>query len=142
MTGDQIEMLVPAVTGVVIMGGAGWLICIMAARGANGKLRRNPLMGIRTAATQASDEAWAAAHIASEKQTRMGGVGAIVAGLLSSAIALLGVFGIASADVAAPFSAGAVLAGAAWLVAWALRATVVGNRAARAAEQERIARGA
>lgn len=61
---------------------AGGAVIVWTARaGASGRLRRNELVGIRTAATLASDEAWAAAHRAGARRTEIGGWCAIATGV-------------------------------------------------------------
>ncbi|PTR22886.1 SdpI/YhfL family protein [Rhodococcus sp. OK519] len=48
---------------------------------ANGRLRRNPYLGIRTPTVMFSDETWATAHRASRAWTGIGGAASVVTGL-------------------------------------------------------------
>lgn len=67
----------------LVLIGSGALAVGIAARGADGRLKRNGLAGIRTRATMASDEAWLAAQVAGERSTRIGGWTMAAAGLVA-----------------------------------------------------------
>lgn len=57
--------MIAGVTGAAIVGPLiGLLVWVVARAAASGRLGRNGVVGIRTRATQASDEAWRAAHAA------------------------------------------------------------------------------
>lgn len=107
---------------VVVMVATGVVLLATARAGADGRLRRNGLVGIRTPATMASDEAWRAGHVAAEPATRWAGWVAIASGVP----ALL--------PVAVGVGVGSVLAGSAAVLALVVRGAVVAGRAARAAD--------
>ena len=56
------EELIGRIVLAVVMAATGVLLIWQARAAAAGKLRRNQIAGIRTAATLSSDEAWLAAH--------------------------------------------------------------------------------
>lgn len=60
--------------------GAGLLIVAVAVKGWRGDLARNKMVGIRTPATMASDEAWHVAHRLAGPWMIAGSLGAIVPG--------------------------------------------------------------
>ncbi len=67
-------------TLVLSLAVGGAVLVWVARAGASGRLRRNELVGIRTQASLASDEAWAAAHRAGARWTEVGGWCGIAAG--------------------------------------------------------------
>ncbi|MBP2437488.1 SdpI family protein [Microbacterium amylolyticum] len=110
--------LAPKIVFFVCMVGSGVLLIWMAQAAASGRLKRNPLAGIRTSRTMESDAAWLAAHIRARRPTAMGGITAVVAGccvLLPVPVAVFSVI---------------VLAGAVATLAIVIYAAVVGGRAA------------
>lgn len=97
----------------------GVLLAVVASRSRRGTLPRNWIVGIRTSATLASDEAWNAAHRAGARALSIGawgtfGTGALILLRLSNGIGLA-----------------VVTIGLVWLLAWVLRAGCLGDRAAR-----------
>lgn len=109
----------------------GVLILWMAGRAAAGTLPRNDFAGIRTAATRASDEAWVAAHRAGAADLRRSVIGAVIAAgapWVSLAVPEPGRQAVVAAGV---------LLGAAVLLAFSVRAAIVGQRAARAVTDRR-----
>ncbi|MFC7430443.1 MULTISPECIES: SdpI family protein [unclassified Agrococcus] len=101
---------------------SGLLLRWMAGAAASGRLGRDPIAGIRTRATLASDAAWRAAHRRADGLTRAAGWCSIGAG--------------ATALVPLPMSVviAVVLLGTTGMIVLALRAAVVGRHAARAAD--------
>ncbi len=71
-----------AIGMAAVMIGAGVLVIWVAVRAADGRLSRNPLAGVRTRATMASDEAWLAGHQAARNLTVAGGAVSVLAGVL------------------------------------------------------------
>jgi len=69
-------MIGALVTSTVAMVAVAVLAFWTARRGAAGTLPRNDVIGIRTGATRASDEAWIAAHRAGAGDLRRSGIGA------------------------------------------------------------------
>ncbi|QEV99444.1 SdpI family protein [Microbacterium caowuchunii] len=53
----------------VLLLGAGILLIWLARSAASGRLKRNPLAGIRLPSTMATDEAWLAAHVRAKRPT-------------------------------------------------------------------------
>lgn len=96
-----------------------------ARRATAGTLPRNDLVGIRTTATRASDEAWIAAHRAGAADLRRSGVGAATTALLPWAAVAM------PAPLREPTIAVAILVGVAVLLGFSVRAGIVGQRAAR-----------
>lgn len=78
-----IEVLPAALIVAVVMVGVGLLTRSLAERGADGRLARNGIAGIRTKATQSSDEAWLAAHRVGLGPTRRGGEAFVASAVLS-----------------------------------------------------------
>lgn len=102
--------------------GAGTLILWTAKATSSGRLKRNPVAGIRLAVTMASDRAWLAAHQAARRSMETAGWCAIVGGVPS----LL--------PVPLPFMLVSALTGVIAMTVLVLRGANVGARAARAAE--------
>ena len=98
-------------TGIVLL----WV----AQATADGRVRRNQLVGIRLASTMASDEAWLAAHRTAKRPTQAAGWCSILCVLP----ALL--------PTPMVFVVGAVLAGGVVIFSLVLYGAVVGRRAAR-----------
>lgn len=113
-------------TGLLVVA-AGLLIVVLARRAAQGRIRRNPIAGIRTAATMASDEAWLAAHQAGEALTALGGWIFVATGAVTMAGARLGAL---DAGWWAAVLIGGMLLALGAVVAGGIR----GHRAARAME--------
>lgn len=118
-------MIGALVTATVAMLAVTVLAFWTARRGAAGTLPRNDVIGIRTATTRASDEAWAAAHRAGAADLRRSGFGAAATAVLPWAAVTL------PEPVREPAIAVVVLAGVAVLIGFTVRAGVVGQRAAR-----------
>ena len=115
MDGELIGRLVIA----VVMTASGALLIWQARAAAAGRLGRNAFIGIRTTATQASDEAWRAAHARAETPT-------ILAGVVSLAVGLSALLPIST-----QFYSGVVVSAAAVLLGLVLYAARVGSAAAR-----------
>ncbi len=125
-------MLALTATGVLVVA-AGLLLVVVARRAAQGRIRRNPIAGIRTAATMASDEAWLAAHRAGESLTALGGWIFVATGAVTMAGARLG-----AAEAAWP---AAVLIGGMLLALGAVvTGGIRGHRAARAISEDELTR--
>lgn len=103
---------------LIAMVGSGILLIWMARAAASGRLKRNPVAGIRIPSTMMSDEAWLAAHVRAKRATTCAGVVSVASGL----IALL--------PVPAPVLAAAVLAGCGAMLGFVLYGARVGGRAA------------
>lgn len=103
---------------LIAMVGAGILMIWMARAAASGRLKRNPIAGIRVSSTMVSDEAWLAAHVRAKRATMCAGFSAMASGL----VALL--------PVPAPVLAAVVLAGCAAMIGFGLYGAWVGARAA------------
>ena len=100
---------------------AGAAVSLVTRRAADGRLRRNPLAGIRTGATLRSDAAWQSGHVAAVPWADAAGVAFAAGGLL----------GLALRTSAFPVALlGGVLVGTALL----LTGTVRAGRAAAAAD--------
>ena len=111
-----------AAVGLAVLLAAGGLVLIAVGRRARaGRLRRNPIVGIRTTLTLNSDVAWDAAHLAGGHLLSIAGFGPLVTGPLLLSHPTNGT-GLAI-----------VLAGIGWMLAWILAAGVVGTRAAQEA---------
>lgn len=68
---------------LVVLAGAGVLIVWMARAAATGRLKRNPIAGIRVPSTMASDEAWLAAHVRAKRPTELAGYISAAGGLFA-----------------------------------------------------------
>ena len=110
-----------AVGLALLLAAAGIAVVVVGRRASAGRLRKNPLVGIRTTLTLNSEIAWDAAHLAGGRLLSIAGLGPLVTGPLL---------------LTRPTNAGGlalVLAGLAWMVGWILAAGVVGTRAAEQA---------
>ncbi len=112
-------LILPAASLVSVALLLGWL----AHASSDTDVGRNSLIGIRTRATMASDEAWAAGHQAA--------AGVVLAGAWTSAAA--GLLGGALAVAGSRVAIGVVIAGYLAMLALLLVATARANRAARRA---------
>ena len=97
-----------------------------ARRASAGTLPRNDLIGIRTAATRASDAAWVAAHRAGAADLRRTGVAALATAVLPWAAVVVP---DAYREVVIVV---AILGGVGAILGFSVHAAVVGGRAARA----------
>lgn len=127
---------VTALTGTVVgllLVAAGAVVIVVARRAASGKIPRNRLAGIRTRATLASDQAWAAGHRAAEIESVRAGRTLQVTG---AALVLIGL--AAAVDAIAPNSAHLLirtgaLVGTAVMFFFVFRVLRSANAAARSA---------
>lgn len=105
----------------------------LAKRGADGRLKKNKLAGIRTKATLASDEAWLVAHQAGEADSVLGANIAAASGVVSifgaAVLAVLGVVGPEGYMIAWTVI---LLSGVTLMTVLLLRGTLRGHRAAKA----------
>ena len=76
---DAVPLLMAFLVGPLLLG-AGLLIAAVAVKGWRGDLVRNRLVGVRTPATLASDEAWLVAHRIAGPWMLAGSLGAVVPG--------------------------------------------------------------
>ena len=109
---------------LVVMTAAGVLLIWVAHAAASGRIKRNPIAGIRTAATMESDQAWLAAHVRAKPATVRAGIAAIVSGLA------------ALPPLPTPVSAAVVVVGCAVMLAFVLHGARIGSRAARNATHD------
>lgn len=86
MNGSVATSLPISVAAVLV----GILILVIGLRSRAGRIRRNPFTGIRTRASMASPEAFAAANRAGAPMMMVGGVLAIVGGLIGLPVGLTG----------------------------------------------------
>ncbi len=103
---------------------AGILVWIVAVRGADGRLEKNWIAGIRTRATMRSDKAWLAAHEKALGPSKLAAIGSVFIGLL---LIVIRPEGIGFAFI--------MIAGAFLLPALVVYGAVLGNRAAKEADQ-------
>lgn len=115
---DMDTDLAPRLIMFVCMAGSGVLLIWMARAAASGRLKRNPIAGIRTARTMESDEAWLAAHIRAKRPTLFGGIASLAVGVC----ALL--------PVSLPVFVSVALGGSVAMLIFVLYGAVVGGRAA------------
>lgn len=108
----------------VVMVGSGILLVWVARATASGRLKRNPIAGIRIPRTMVSDEAWLAAHIRAKRAMTLAGLASVASGLC----ALL--------PVSAPVLATTVLVGCGAMLGLVLHAARVGGRAAAEVSNE------
>ncbi len=117
------DLLFARIVLFVVLVGAGALVIWMARATASGRLKRNPLAGIRTPRTMESDEAWLAAHVRAKRPTLLAGASSVGMGC----VALVPM---------PPSMLGAVtIAGSVVMVAFLLYGVRVGGRAAVEATQ-------
>ncbi len=118
--------------GVVLIG-AGFFVRELAVRGADGRLQRNRLAGLRSPATLASDEAWLIAHRAGLVDSVRGGTVAVWCGAISLLVSwLLAMFGVVDAEGVVVTWSVIILIGVAAMSILLLRGFIYGNRAAKA----------
>jgi len=120
------EEPVPAVVSIglgLLLIAAGVLVWIIAVRGADGRLEKNWVAGIRTRATMRSDKAWLAAHREALGPNKLAALGSVVTGL---AMIVLRPEGIGFALI--------MIGGAILLTSLVIYGAVLGNRAAKEAE--------
>ena len=98
---------------------AGVLLIWVARAGADGRLKRNMLAGIRVRSTMTSESAWLAAHQASRWHTEAAGWCSLAAGLFVLLPVPIGTVGVV------------VLVGVGVMLALVVYGAVVGSRAAR-----------
>ena len=105
----------------LLLAAGGIVLMLVGRRASDGRLRMNPLVGIRTTLTLNSEIAWDAAHRAGGRFLSIAGLGPLLTGpvLLTRPTNAAGVV--------------IVLSGLTWMVGWILRAGVVGTRAAEKA---------
>jgi len=103
---------------LVAMVGSGILLIWMAHAAASGRLKRNPIAGIRVPSTMVSDEAWLAAHVRAKRATTFAGIASVASGL------------VAIVPVPAPILAAVALAGCGAMLGFVLYGAHVGSRAA------------
>jgi len=111
----------------IVLVGSGLLIAWMAQATASGRLKRNPVAGIRIPSTMASEEAWLAAHARAKRATLISALVSVAAGL----IVLL--------PLPAPALAAVALVGASAMVGFVLYGARVGSRAADAVTRDAAA---
>jgi len=108
----------------VLLTASGIGLMMVGRRAAQGRLRRNRWVGIRTTLTLLSDAAWDAAHLAGGSKLSVAGYGLLVAGPLMLTNPTNGV------------GATIVFSGLGWMLIWILVAGVIGTRAAEQAVEE------
>ena len=117
---DTVSWLLGLVLGLAMIAAAVAIIVINNGA-ASGRIGPNPGMGIRTAATRSSEEAWQAAHSAAGPVMQL-------AAVVSLATGVLVLFLRSSPDL----FYGALLVGALLLAVLSVVGAVVGDRAAKA----------
>jgi uncharacterized membrane protein len=80
---DESVPLLPALGVAALQCAGGALVALVTRRAADGRLRRNQVAGIRTAATLRSDAAWRAGHAAAVPLSDLGGVALGLSGLVA-----------------------------------------------------------
>jgi len=125
MTEDLVARIILGVVMVV----SGVLLVWSARAAADGRIRRNQIVGIRTVSTLESDEAWIAAHRRARGVTQWAGIAAIVSGLGAALPVPMGVV------------VAGVIVGCLAMLVLVLYGAVVGGRAARAATSSTEAAG-
>jgi uncharacterized membrane protein len=103
---------------LVVMAGSGVLLVWVARATASGRLKRNPIAGLRLPSTMVSDEAWLAAHVRAKRSTMLAGFASMASGLF------------ALVPVTVPVLAAAVLLGCVAMIGFVLYGARVGARAA------------
>lgn len=129
MNDGQLGSAVALAVGGIVLALGGLLMIWLARRSHSGRIPPNQLVGVRTALTLSSAEAWYPAQRASARSTAIGGAGAIISGILVTTVGFWGLGPDATFSLAAILTLG----GAAWTIGWALAAAAAGQNAARAA---------
>lgn len=115
----------------IVLVGVGVGVRELAVRGADGRLKRNRIAGLRSPATLASDEAWAAGHEAGLTDTVRGGTVAIWSAIVSFALSwLLGASGAVDAEGVVVTWTVIILVGVVAMSVLLVRGFIHGNRAA------------
>ncbi|SIS07214.1 SdpI family protein [Microbacterium sp. RURRCA19A] len=122
-------MIGPLVTVTVAMLAVAAVSFWTARRASAGTLPRNDLVGIRTAATRASDAAWVAAHRAGAADLRGTGIAALATALLPW------VATIVPAGAREPVLVVVIVSGIGAILGFSIHAAIVGERAARGATE-------
>lgn len=128
--------MLPLVIALVVgVGGLGWcaiFLLQLAARSEAGEFERSYLVGVRSRATLVSDEAWREGHRAAAPSFRVAGVGLLVGvvGILGLVLCETGLFGEFSSTALMIWGAVVALSSCAWVLWFAIRASVRGHRAA------------
>jgi uncharacterized membrane protein len=117
---DEHVPVAAVLVGAAVMIGSALLLHVLGKRAADGRLRRNGLIGIRLPSTLSSDTAWRAGHRAAQRSTDIGAAG----------MGLAGVLAVLFQGSKAGFVA-SVFLGAGWLLVWVL---IGAKKAAAAAE--------
>lgn len=110
------------ISGVALIA-ASLLSLLIVQRAADGRLRKNAWMGLRTFATTSSDEAWLAAHRAGVDAVRVGAIVGAAGGFLAVVLTL--------APLPWWLPLGAIVVGLGSIIVLTLVATVRGHRAAK-----------
>ena len=117
----------------VVLIASGLLVRELAVRGADGRLKRNRIAGLRSPATLASDEAWLAGHIAGLTDTVRGGTVAIASAVVAlGASWLLGLVDVLDPEGVVVTWTTIILIGVVAMSILLVRGFVHGNRAAKA----------
>ena len=117
----------------LVLIGTGLLVRELAIRGADGRLKRNRIAGLRSPATLTSDEAWIAGHEAGMVDTVRGGTVAIWSAVVALALSwLLGAVGLVDAEGAVVTWTVVILVGVVAMSVLLVRGFIHGNRAAKA----------
>ncbi|MEM7141693.1 MAG: SdpI family protein [Actinomycetota bacterium] len=124
------EAVVPMIIVLVVLTLTGLFQMRVARKLADGSIRRNWLMGVRTTATRSSDEAWLVAQKAGEADLVRTGWTAIATGPAAMLVAVA--VGATDAERAMIGWGIALGIGMVALMAFAIRGTVRGHRAAKA----------
>lgn len=90
---DQTVIVLVALGTGALFAWAGWYLGRVAKRSEAGDLPPNPMVGVRTKYTMASDQAWFAAHRAAAPQLVLVARGSILGGLLIALSSLLAFMG-------------------------------------------------
>ena len=124
------DALVPMSITLVVLVSVGFFTIAIAKRLADGRIRKNWLMGIRTRTTLTSDATWAAAQQAGERDLTRSGWASLITGPAALLIGLA--VGAGDAERALLGWGIALGVGMVALVFFALKAVLVGHRAAKA----------
>ncbi|WJL96739.1 SdpI family protein [Microbacterium sp. ET2] len=128
MTGPDAPQWALLITAVILVV-AGILMVVLARRSRERRLPLNPIAGVRTTTTMASDAAWYAAQAAAAPRTEIAGWGTLVGGAAVGVAALLPL----SESAGIPLYMVLVFGTVAWLLGWTLTGAAHGQRAARGA---------